>query len=220
MRSYPPFKDRSIEIELKQAQQDPDHGADPSDELFNSLSTELRPKIETWVAAHIDEIDETYRRLKKEIRKEELGKIIIGRACENWLPLIAIADVAGGHWPESARALCIKFAPHRPVPAERVEQADEQPLTTQDAQDEKDEFEFAANDGGKVAVAKMRIVQALRRRSPQSKFDLRLAGCKNFPGPVIDQALQELQDLGQVEFVGKASSGGRPKDMYRLANEH
>ena len=74
MRSYPPFKDRSIEIELKQAQQDPEHDADPSDELFNSLGRELRPKIETWVEAHIDEIDETYRRLKKEIKNEELGK--------------------------------------------------------------------------------------------------------------------------------------------------
>ena len=74
---------------------------------------ELRPKIETWVEAHIDEIEETYRRLKKEIKKEELSRVIRGRARDNWLPLIAIADVAGGHWPETVRELCLKFAPHR-----------------------------------------------------------------------------------------------------------
>ena len=111
MRSYPPFKSRSIEIELKRAQHDPEHDADPSDDLFNSLSMELRPKIETWVEAHIDEIDETYRRLKKEIKNEELGRVIRGRPRDNWLPLIAIADVAGGHWPKRSESSASSLLP-------------------------------------------------------------------------------------------------------------
>ena len=88
---------------------------------------------------------------------------------------------------------------------------------TEDAQDAKDELRFAAN-GGKVALAKLRIMQALRQRSPQSRFDLRLAGCKNIPGPVFNQALKELVAEGQIVFLGKAPSGGKPKDMYGIAN--
>jgi hypothetical protein len=225
MRSNPAFKSRSIEIELKRAQQDPEHDADPGDDLFNSLSMELRPKIETWVEAHIDEIDETYRRLKKEIKNEELGRVIRGRPRDNWLPLIAIADVAGGHWPETVRELCLKFAlPRRvraehPVFAEHVEQIEEQERMTEDAQDPKDELRFAEN-GGKLALAKLRIMQALRQRSPQSRFDLRLAGCKNIPGPVFNQALEELVAEGKIVPGGKAPSGGKPKDMYGIANVH
>ena len=88
---------------------------------------------------------------------------------------------------------------------------------TEDAQDAKDELEFAAH-GGKVALAKLRIMQALRQRSPQSRFDLRLAGCKNIPGPVFNQALEELVAEGQTVPLGKAPSGGKPKDMYGIAN--
>ena len=72
MRSYRPLKTRSIEIELKLGSEDPKHDADPSDDLFTSLSTELHPKIKTWVEAHIDEIGETYRRLKKDLKEEGL----------------------------------------------------------------------------------------------------------------------------------------------------
>ena len=89
----------------------------------------------------------------------------------------------------------------------------------EDAQDARDELGFAAH-GGKVALAKLRIMQALRQRSPQSKFDLRLAGCKNIPGPVFNQALEELMAEGKIVFMGKAPSGGKPKDMYGIANVH
>jgi hypothetical protein len=228
LRSYPPFKSRSIEIELKPAQQNPEHDAEPSDDLFNDLSMDRRPKIEARVENHIDEIGKTYRRLKKETKNGELILVLRNRVRDNWLPLIAIAEVAGGHWPKTVRELCVKFAPHRgehavfaehPVFAEHVEQTEAQKLITADAQDAKDELRFAEN-GGKVAIAKARIMSALRHRSPQSQFDLRLAGCKNIPGPDFAQALQELRVEREIVFIGKASSGGKPKNMYGVPNVH
>ncbi|MGW8360651.1 DUF3631 domain-containing protein [Streptomyces wedmorensis] len=34
------------------------------------------------------------------------------RAADTWEPLIAIADLAGGPWPEAARAACLAMANH------------------------------------------------------------------------------------------------------------
>ncbi len=43
---------------------------------------------------------------------------VVDRNAEVWEPLIAVADAAGGHWPETARAACVallKVAGHREV---------------------------------------------------------------------------------------------------------
>jgi hypothetical protein len=218
MRSYRPLKTRSIEIELKQALKDPERDADPSDELFNSLSMELRPKIETWVETKIDDIRQTYSDLKKRIKKEEIAKIISPRARDNWVTLISIADVAGGHWPQTVRELCIKFAPHRArFPEMKGPDMDNE---VHDGEAVRSSSPTYLRIGAKVDVAKSRIMSALRQRSPLSKTELRLAGCKNFPGPVFAQAIQELLAEGEVVSMGKASSGGKPKDMYGVANGH
>ena len=153
LRSYSPLQTRSIEIQLKRAAVDPEHDADPSDDLFNELNTVLRPKIETWVETHAEEIGQAYRRLKREIKHEQLGRVIRPRARDNWLPLMAIAEVAGGHWPETARELCVKFAPHR------VGQGDA--LEGPEVAIEPTALKPAASLGGRVAVAKFRILSTL-----------------------------------------------------------
>ena len=40
---------------------------------------------------------------------------VTDRAAEIWEPLLAIADAAGGHWPETARAACRPLRHHRPA---------------------------------------------------------------------------------------------------------
>ena len=42
--------------------------------------------------------------------RPELPDILNDRAQDNWEPLLAIADVAGGHWPETARSTSIKLS--------------------------------------------------------------------------------------------------------------
>ena len=208
MRSYPPLKTRSIEIELKQGAEDPEHDADPSDDLFNGLSTELRPKIEKWVETQIDEIAETYKKLKRQIKREELSRAIRPRARDNWLPLIAIADVAGGHWPQTVRDICVEFAPHRSAQAKA-------PGGAEDAISE-----VAPVSSGRVPVAKSRIMSALHQQSPQSRTELRLAGCKNMSGPDFAQALEELLAEGKMVALGRVLSGGKPKEMYGVSHVH
>ena len=208
MRSYPPLKGRSIEIELKLGSEDPEHDADPSDDLFNGLSTELRPKIETWVGTQIDEIAETYKKLKRQIKREELSRAIRPRARNNWLPLIAIADVAGGHWPQTVRDICVEFAPPRSAQAKG-------PGGGEDATSE-----VAPVVRGKVPVAKSRIMSALHEQSPQSRTELRLAGCKNMSGPDFAQAVDELLAEGKMVPLGRVLSGGKPKEMYGVGHVH
>ncbi len=58
---------------------------------------ELRPlarRAARWVADHLDEL-----RAADPTVPEELDD----RAADNWRPLLAIADLAGGHWPAKAR---------------------------------------------------------------------------------------------------------------------
>ena len=125
---------------------------------------------------------------------------------------MAIAEVAGGHWPETARELCVKFAPHR------VGQGDG--LEGPEVAIEPTALKPAASLGGRVAVAKFRILSTLQHRSPQSKVNLRLAGCKNTPGPDFTQALDELLAEGKIVSLGRASSGGKPKEMYGVGHVH
>lgn len=42
----------------------------------------------------------------------EMPEGVTDRAAEIWEPLIAIADEAGGHWPDTARAACTHFVTH------------------------------------------------------------------------------------------------------------
>jgi hypothetical protein len=54
----------------------------------------LARKAVRWANDHADRIDAT---------DPAMPKGVINRAADNWRPLLAIADVAGGEWPERAR---------------------------------------------------------------------------------------------------------------------
>jgi hypothetical protein len=55
----------------------------------------LRGRLAAWAADHIEQL----KTAEPEMPVED-------RAADTWEPLIAVADAAGGHWPETARAAC------------------------------------------------------------------------------------------------------------------
>ena len=55
----------------------------------------LRDRLAAWAAQRIDELT-----------KAEPDMPVEDRAADTWEPLIVVADAAGGHWPDTARAAC------------------------------------------------------------------------------------------------------------------
>jgi putative DNA primase/helicase len=56
---------------------------------------ELARKTAQWVADNEEALHDA---------DPDMPEALHDRACDNWRPLLAIADLAGGHWPEMARA--------------------------------------------------------------------------------------------------------------------
>ncbi|MFD8598380.1 DUF3631 domain-containing protein [Kitasatospora sp. NPDC059646] len=59
----------------------------------------LRDRLATWADSVRDELDVW----------PELPDGINDRPADVWEPLLAVADAAGGHWPERARAACVQL---------------------------------------------------------------------------------------------------------------
>jgi putative DNA primase/helicase len=95
----PTLQDRSIRIVLQRAT-----GAEVPEHLRNGSSPELvtiRRQLSAWADALFD------------IPEPELPELLTrqaGRVGDNWRPLIAIADLAGGQWPELARQAALEEA--------------------------------------------------------------------------------------------------------------
>ncbi|UED85301.1 DUF3631 domain-containing protein [Streptomyces profundus] len=60
----------------------------------------LRDELATWAAQVRDQIDGVF---------PEMPDGITDRPADVWEPLLAVADAAGGHWPERARAACVEL---------------------------------------------------------------------------------------------------------------
>lgn len=63
-------------------------------------ATSIRADLETWTHRVADEIARA---------RPERPDGVRDRAAEIWRPLLALADSAGGHWPETARKACRHF---------------------------------------------------------------------------------------------------------------
>jgi uncharacterized protein DUF3631 len=79
--------------------------ADQKVEQFRQRTAErdarpIREALAAWIASVADEIGEAM---------PALPDGVVDRSAEIWEPLIAIADAAGGHWPETARKACAHF---------------------------------------------------------------------------------------------------------------
>ncbi|HUS82786.1 MAG TPA: DUF3631 domain-containing protein [Dehalococcoidia bacterium] len=90
------LEDRSIKIELKRKLKTTHVDPLPADNPYH----ELRRKAARWVADNFDAIAEA-----KPAAPEELSD----RQKDNWAPLLSIAEIAGGEWPDLARAAARKF---------------------------------------------------------------------------------------------------------------
>jgi hypothetical protein len=58
----------------------------------------LRDRLAEWTATIQDQIAEAW---------PEMPEGVTDRPADVWEPLLAVADAAGGHWPERARAACV-----------------------------------------------------------------------------------------------------------------
>jgi len=85
--------DRSVTIALRRRR------PDEAIEAFRSDRTgpldALARQAARWAADHADRVQET---------DPAMPAGVYNRVADNWRPLLAIADVAGGHWPQRARA--------------------------------------------------------------------------------------------------------------------
>jgi hypothetical protein len=56
----------------------------------------LGRRIAAWIARHADDVPD----------EPELPEGVTDRQADQWEPLVALADAAGGHWPDTTRAAC------------------------------------------------------------------------------------------------------------------
>ena len=85
--------DRAIEVRMqrKRAHERLARMRDTDPETFVVLTS----KIWRWV---------TDKTVSLRAARPEIPSVLDDRACDKWTPLLAIADIAGGHWPTTARA--------------------------------------------------------------------------------------------------------------------
>ncbi|WP_030180514.1 DUF3631 domain-containing protein [Streptomyces sp. NRRL S-813] len=60
----------------------------------------LRDRLAEWAATVHDQVAEAW---------PEMPEGVSDRPADVWEPLLAVADAAGGHWPERARAACVEL---------------------------------------------------------------------------------------------------------------
>ena len=89
--------DRSVIVPMKRRA--PSEIVEPFRErLVRDEADLLRGRIADWAAEHADELRDMW---------PEMPNGITDRAADVWEPLIAVADLARGHWPERARAAAV-----------------------------------------------------------------------------------------------------------------
>jgi putative DNA primase/helicase len=91
--------DRAVVLELRRKlpHESVDRLRHAEPELFNTL------------AAKLARFADDYRHSVRAARPQ-LPEALNDRAQDNWEPLLAIADVAGGHWPQLARSAALKLS--------------------------------------------------------------------------------------------------------------
>ncbi len=93
------LRDRSLRIYLNRKR--PHEDVAPLDVAAIARLKELKSRAERWAAQHLDQLAAA---------NPVMPDAITNRTRDNWRPLIAIADAAGGRWPELARSLAVKAA--------------------------------------------------------------------------------------------------------------
>jgi putative DNA primase/helicase len=98
---HPTVASRSITIELQRKLP-----SEKIDELMVDdfpFLEKLNRKALRWANDHADDLTRA---------RPKMPPALANRARDNWWPLLAIADVAGGHWPETARKAALRLTAH------------------------------------------------------------------------------------------------------------
>jgi hypothetical protein len=90
---------RAITIHMKRRRDDEEVDEFWEEEVETEAAP-LRNALAAWVESVTDKISRGRPPMPAGVRD---------RSAEIWRPLIAIADAAGGHWPDTARAACVHF---------------------------------------------------------------------------------------------------------------
>ncbi|TKG67518.1 DUF3631 domain-containing protein [Prauserella endophytica] len=90
---------RAITVHMKRRRED-EEVAEFWEEEVETEAAPLRDMLAAWVESVTDKISRGRPTMPPGVRD---------RSAEIWRPLIAIADAAGGHWPDTARAACTHF---------------------------------------------------------------------------------------------------------------
>ena len=128
--------DRSIAVELYRKRSDEQVERMRVDRL-NEAHQPLRSQWRRWASDHLDRMRES---------DPEMPLALNDRAIDNWRPLVAVADLAGGAWPEWARSAAVELS--------GVEDSDEN-ITIELLQDIRGAFD------GESMLTSAALVQAL-----------------------------------------------------------
>jgi hypothetical protein len=90
---------RAITVHMKRRRDD-EEVSEFWEEEVEAEAAPLRDALAAWVESVTDKISRGRPTMPAGVRD---------RSAEIWRPLIAIADAAGGHWPDTARAACTHF---------------------------------------------------------------------------------------------------------------
>jgi hypothetical protein len=96
------IEDRSILVRMKRAIRS--ERPEPLDTAAEAGGAELASRCARWVADHTDRLREA---------DPALPAGLFNRAADNWRPLFAVADVAGGPWPAGIREIAAHAAATR-----------------------------------------------------------------------------------------------------------
>ena len=99
------IEDRAIVIPMRRRMSE--ESIDP----FNTMQDEsdlndLRDRLHLWIRPNLDVL-----------AKANPEMPVDDRDADTWTPLVAIADLAGGEWPQLARDACLKIVSAAPVPS-------------------------------------------------------------------------------------------------------
>jgi hypothetical protein len=89
--------DRSVIVAMKRRAPH-EHVESFRDRLARPGAESLRDRLADWAEANLDDLRATW---------PEMPTGIVDRAADVWEPLVAVADLAGGQWPERARAAAL-----------------------------------------------------------------------------------------------------------------
>jgi Protein of unknown function (DUF3631) len=189
-----PTVSRAILIEMKVRDPDnPDHKREEfrSRNRFVRRLAILRQHISTLVQGMKDDFEEWL---------PEDGFLKGNRLADNWQPLCAIADLAGGHWGTTVREIAYsqQFDPNHFV------------MRTMHAPD-KSKLK---------ARILLHLTNLATNRCSRTELHERVFS-NNIPAAVLQTAIQELQNEGKVtiETVPPSKKGGRRTMMKTIATQ-